>query len=156
MNATIGQLIGGGFGILAFLALFIEFTPIKWNPLSDILGWIGERTNKKLDGRITTLDTRMTTLENTVDDISTRQENAELKAEEREAVYCRIRVLRFSDEIRRGLKHSQESFDQTLLDITTYKKYCNTHPDFENEKAVHACERVKKEYDRCMDEDDFL
>ena len=156
MNATIGQLIGSGFGVLAFLALFIEFTPIKWNPLSSILGWIGERTNQKLDGRMTTLDNRITDLETKVDEVSTRQEQTEAKAEEREAVYCRIRVLRFSDEIRRGLKHSLESFDQTLSDVTTYEQYCKNHPDFENQKAVRACERVKKEYDRCMDEDDFL
>jgi TolA-binding protein len=160
LNATVGQLVGGSIGILFLVSLFIEITPIKWNPISSFLGWIGRHTNRELDEHIKRtnkeLDCRIDKLEEKVEEISKRQEKDEAKSEEQEAINSRIRILRFSDEIRRGLKHSQESFDQTLLDVTTYKQYCDTHPKFENEKAVHACERVKKEYDRCMDEDDFL
>ena len=160
LNATIGQLVGGGIGILFLISLFIEITPIKWNPISSFLRWLGRHMNKELDEHIRRtnkeLDDRIDRLEEKVEEISNKQEKTDAKAAEQEAINCRIRILRFSDEIRRGLKHSQESFDQTLLDVTTYEKYCKEHPDFENQKAVRACERVKKEYDRCMDEDDFL
>ncbi len=149
MNATIGQLIGGGFGIVAFILMFIEFTPIKVNPISAILGWVGQRTNKELNGRLTTM-------ESTVEEISLRQKDIEEKAQEREAINARIRILRFSDEIRRGLKHSQESLDQALSDVTTYEHYCDDHPKFENQKAVGACEHIKKEHARCLAENDFL
>jgi hypothetical protein len=149
MNATIGQLIGGGFGFIFFFSLFVEFTPIKWNPISDFLKWVGQRTNKGLNDRLEVLEDKM-------EEISDRQEKNEEKMLEQEAINCRIRILRFSDEIRRGVRHSQESFDQTLSDITKYKKYCNDHPDFENEKTVVASERIKKAYDKCMDDNDFL
>ena len=156
MNATVGQLIGGGIGAIAVLSALIEFVPIKLNPISDFLNWVGKRTNKELDGRIKELDGRIEDLEGKVSHISSKQESIGASMLEQDAINCRIRILRFSDEIRRGVRHSQESFDQTLSDITKYKKYCEEHPDFENEKTVMANERIKKAYDKCMDDNDFL
>ena len=149
MNATVGQLIGGGLGITALISLFIEFTPIKLNPVSAFLNWIGRRTNRELFDRIDEL-------ENKVDEIQEQQEKAEKVASEREAVNCRIRILQFSDELRRGIRHSQESFDQALDDIDVYEKYCALHPEFKNNKTISAKERIKAAYDKCMDQDDFL
>jgi hypothetical protein len=149
MNATIGQLIGGGLGILFAISMFIEITPIKINPISDFLNWIGQRTNKELIARITEL-------ENKVSEISDKQERNEAKLEEQEAINCRIRILRFSDEIRRNIKHSQESFDQTLSDITKYEQYCKDHPEFENKKTVLANKRIQDAYDKCVSDNDFL
>ena len=149
MNATVGQLIGGGIGVIAILSLFIEFTPIKLNPLSDLLNWIGKRTNKDITERIEKL-------EDQVGEISQRQEESEAEDLKREAINARIRILRFSDEIRRGLKHSQESFDQTLSDITKYEQYCKDHPEFENKKTVLANKRIAEAYDKCVEDNDFL
>lgn len=149
MNATVGQLIGGGLGIIAILSVFIEFTPIKLNPVSAFLNWIGRRTNRELFEKIGDL-------ENKVDEIQSRQEAAEAIEEEREAVNCRIRILSFSDELRRNIRHSQESFDQVLSDIDNYEKYCDAHPNFKNNKTVTAKERIKAAYEGCMDQNDFL
>ena len=149
MNATIGQLIGGGFGVIAIISLFIEFTPIKLNPVSAFLNWIGRRTNRELFDRIDGLEDK-------VDGIQEQQEKAEKVAAEREAVNCRIRILQFSDELRRGIKHSQESFDQALSDVDTYEEYCSLHPEFKNNKTVTAKERIKLAYEACLDQNDFL
>lgn len=149
MNATVGQLVGGGLGIIAFLSLFIEISPIKLNPISAILNWIGQRTNKELYDKVDELEKK-------VDEIQSRQEDAEALEEEREAVNCRIRILQFSDELRRHIRHSQESFDQVLSDIDNYEKYCDSHPKFKNNKTINAKERIKAAYDGCMDQNDFL
>lgn len=149
MNATVGQLIGSGFGILTFILLFIEFTPIKVNPISSVLRWIGERTNKELDVRIDKM-------ENKVEEIYQRQTEAEEEYQKREAINARIRILRFGDEVRRKMKHSQESFDQVLSDIDTYEKYCKDHPKFENKKTVRTSKLIVDTHDKCMLEDDFL
>ena len=149
MNATIGQLIGGGLSLIFALSMFIEITPIKINPISDLLSWIGKRTNKDIDNRLKTLEQK-------VEDISEKQEKNEAKMQEQEAINCRIRILRFSDEIRRNIKHSQESFDQTLSDITKYEQYCKDHPEFENKKTVLANKRISEAYDKCVSDNDFL
>ena len=135
MNATIGQLIGGGLGVIAFISVFIEITPIRFNPVSDFLHWLG----KKMTGD---LMERVAALEDTV--------------EEREAVSCRVRILRFSDELRRNLNHSQESFEQVIADIDYYEKYCIKHPDFKNNKTIVAKKRIIDVYEACLEQNNFL
>ena len=76
--------------------------------------------------------------------------------EEDRATTARVRILRFSDEMRRGEKHTKEMFDQTLQDIDRYKNYCDTHPNYENERAKAAIQHVKAVYQRCLDTNDFL
>lgn len=149
MNATVGQLIGGGLGIIAVLSIFIEFVPVKINPISDMLNWIGKRTNKGLIERVEDLETK-------VDEIKTSQDKMEAQVYEREAVNCRVRIVRFSDEIRRNLLHSQESFEQVLSDIDYYEKYCDIHPEFQNNKTVVAKKRIIDAYEIRLEQNDFL
>ena len=149
MNATVGQLIGGGLGIIAALSIFIEFVPVKINPISDLLNWIGKRTNKELFAEIEQLKTA-------IDDIDDKQCKLEDNFEEQNAINCRVRILRFSDEMRRHIKHSQESFDQVFEDIDVYEQHCATHPNFKNNKTITAKERIKAAYDGCMEQNDFL
>lgn len=149
MNATVGQLIGGGLSIIAALSIFIEFVPIKLNPVSAFLKWIGKRTNKELLDKIDDLEQK-------VDDVSKRQADAEAAADEREAISCRVRILRFSDELRRNVDHSQESFEQALADVDYYESYCAEHPDFKNNKTVVAKKRIVDSYELRLSQNDFL
>lgn len=149
LNATIGQLIGGGLGILAVLSVFIEFTPIKINPISAVLHWIGERTNVGLTEQFAQLERK-------VEKLSAKYEKIEAENEKREAISCRVRILRFADEIRRDVDHSQESFEQTLSDIDNYEKYCHEHPLFQNNKTIIANERIKAAYRNCLEKNSFL
>ena len=54
------------------------------------------------------------------------------------------------------MKHSQENFDQVLSDIDDYERYCNSHPEFKNNKTVAAKEKILKVYSERMDNNDFL
>lgn len=76
--------------------------------------------------------------------------------DETKAITARVRILRASDEILHKMKHSQEWFDQLNDDITYYETYCNTHPDFRNNKATHAIASINKVYAKCIEENDFL
>ena len=69
---------------------------------------------------------------------------------------CRTRILRFADELRRNVKHSEEFFNQILADISHYKNYCRTHPDYKNDKAVNAIAKIENVYQKCMEENSFL
>ena len=72
------------------------------------------------------------------------------------AYMWRYRILRFDDEIRHDEKHTKEHFDQILDDITQYEKYCVSHPDFPNNKAVFAIQNIKNVYRKCTEEGSFL
>lgn len=52
--------------------------------------------------------------------------------------------------------HTKEHFWNILGDITTYKNYCEQHPEFENDIAVHAMAHIERIYDHCLDENSFL
>ena len=79
------------------------------------------------------------------------------KADELERVrFARQRILRFNDEILCNQRHSKEHFDEILDDITTYEHYCNTHKEYENDKAVLAISTIREVYKECMKTHDFL
>lgn len=72
------------------------------------------------------------------------------------ATNARIRILSFSDEIRHNVKHSKESFDQMMQDIDTYKRYCDKHPEYRNNRAVMAITNIERVYSDCLKEHNFL
>ena len=76
--------------------------------------------------------------------------------EEERTNNARIRILCFSDEVRHGVRHSKESFDQVNLDIDTYHRYCNSHPEYKNNRAVMAIANIESVYAKCLRENDFL
>ena len=76
--------------------------------------------------------------------------------DERYIKQCRTRILRFNDEVIRGMHHTQEHFDDVLDDITSYNAYCDAHKEFKNEKAVMAIANVRRVYDECVRHNSFL
>lgn len=139
--------IGGG-GLLLILSL-IQIAPVKLNPWSSILGWLGKQINKDL---ISNMDSMRKDIKKLQDDVCTIQD----ESRENHAKDCRVRILRFSDEIYLGQNHSQEHFKQILGDITHYEKYCASHPEFENSIAVAAIQQIKESYNKRLREHDFL
>lgn len=77
--------------------------------------------------------------------------------EESKALDARRRILQISDELLHDdRRHSKEYFDQVLDDINKYKKYCDDHPKFENERAVASIANIRRIYDACLAKKDFL
>lgn len=64
------------------------------------------------------------------------------------AILARTHILRFADELHDGRYHSDESFRQQILDIDTYNKYCETHPQFANGLTRMASEYIREEYQK--------
>ena len=78
--------------------------------------------------------------------------------EKHRADMSRARILRFSDELRRGISHSEESFNNILEDIDNYISYCTKHESvYINSKANAAIRNIKTTHDKCIrGELDFL
>lgn len=74
---------------------------------------------------------------------------------ERSAIGCRIRILKFMDEIIEGWEHSKDSYNQIMQDITNYTKYCSEHPEFLNHQTDASIERIKKDYQHRLEINDF-
>ena len=142
VSLTLSQIIGSAAGIVVIISIFIEITPIKINPVSNFLKWLGKKINGEIIDRFDALEKKVT--------------NIESVNNERNAISCRVRILQFGDEVRRGTRHSKENFDQILSDIDEYERYCEAHPEFKNNKTVATKEKIIKVYSERMDNNDFL
>ena len=77
------------------------------------------------------------------------------KIDQRTAIGCRIRILKFMDEIIEGWEHSKDSYNQIMRDITDYLQYCDDHPQFLNHQTDATIERLKKDYEQRLATNDF-
>jgi hypothetical protein len=142
---TVKEIVYGSGGGLLILLTLLQIAPIKINPWSAVLEWLWKPVLSKME----TLERDMKTVKKEVDTI--RDENREIHAKD-----CRVRILRFADEIYLGQPHSHEHFKQILGDITHYEKYCDAHPEFENQIAVAAIAQIKETYGERLKKHDFL
>lgn len=134
-------LLGGG-GVLLVAMTLIQVAPIKVNPWSAIAKAIGRAINGEVIAK--------------VDQLERDLEAMKAAQEERDAISCRSRILHFGDETIHGVRHTKEHFDQILRDITSYERYCDDHPHFENNTTVLTSQRIKDIYEDCLAKADFL
>ena len=111
-----------GGGILFVLSIIIQIAPIKINPWSWLARCIGRAINKDVIEKVDEIDKKVIILEQ--------------KTDERNATLCRTHILRFGDEILHGVPHSYEHYQQIMIDIDTYEKYCGDHPNYKNKNLL--------------------
>lgn len=71
------------------------------------------------------------------------------------AVLARTHILRFSDELQNGVRHSSDYFRQQMDDIGTYNRYCSGHPDFANGYTLAAAKYISNTYDHLLEKGEF-
>lgn len=141
---TYAEIWKGAVAVAAAIGLptLVQISPIKLYPWS----WLGGKIRGSL---FKDINARMDQLQKSIDEHIA-------KDAERDAKACRLRILRYNDEIIQGQRHTREHFNEILDDITAYEKYCDQHPCFENSKAVLAIENVKRVYRKCVQDNSFL
>lgn len=90
-----------------------------------------------------------------VNELSKKIDNLEEKIDLNKAESNRARILRFNGEIKRGLRHDEEEFNDCLGAIDSYENYCKSHPEYPNSKAVMAIANIKRVYEKAYSENDF-
>lgn len=129
-------------GAVVLLMTLIQITPIKINPWS----WIGRGIGRAVNGEV---------LEK-VETLTRDVQKNKADDDEQWASLSRTHILRFGDEILHGASHSKEHFNQILLDISKYEQYCETHPQYRNDVAGATINQIKRTYQKCLDENNFL
>ena len=54
------------------------------------------------------------------------------------------------------IPHTREEFIEVLTEIDYYERFCATHPDYKNNRAVHAIDNIGRVYNERMKEHDFI
>lgn len=139
---TIGEISAFSGGVILIILTLIQISPIKIDPWT----WIGRAIGRAINGEVLSK----------VDALSKDVKDNKDDDDERWASLSRSHILSFGDEILHGVNHSKERFDQILLDISKYEKYCNGHPDYLNNIANETIKLIKKTYQKCLEENSFL
>ena len=132
IETVVAFVLGGGF--LSFVQWLIQRHDTRHDEIKDLKEYVVQM-EKRLSEKIGSIES---------------------KADERNAINSRVRILRFSDEVQRGVKHSKDSFDQCMTDIDDYEEYCDAHPDFKNNQTVTTVRYLKKMYAERLEKHDFL
>lgn len=74
---------------------------------------------------------------------------------ERSAISCRVRIIKFMDEILEGWSHSHDSYVQVMQDITNYLRYCAEHPEFKNHQTEATIAHIQADYQERLEKNDF-
>lgn len=104
-----------------------------------------DKTNERLDA----FDSKLDKLTEMIED--DRKQRRRDRADD-----ARLRILDASDEVLHCVPHSKEWWDRVNDDVTGYNQYCATHPEYQNNKAVHAIENLDKEYSKKLETNNFL
>ena len=131
-----------GSGVAILIMTIIQISPIKINPWS----WIGRCIGRAVNGEV------LEKVETLTRDVKRDKDDDD----EQWASLSRTHILRFGDEILHGVSHSKEHFNQVLLDISKYEQYCESHPQYINNIATATIQQIKKTYQKCLDENNFL
>lgn len=136
------EILAVPMGVLLLVMTVIEVAPIRCDPWGCVLAWLGRAINGEVLRRVELLSDKVQEL------------GAEIKRQQAES--CQARIIRFGDELLHDTLHSKEHFDQILLDISVYERYCSSDPSFANSVVVMTGTRIKEVYAECLERHSFL
>lgn len=139
---SIQEILASSGGAIIILMTLVQISPIKINPWSAIMRAIGKALNGDVIDKLDKVESRL--------DGHIRMDD------ERNADLHRAYILRFNTELLRDIRHTEEDFNEILYNIDCYEQYCDEHPNYQNNRAVHAIRNINRVYDECMKNHDFL
>ncbi len=146
---TLAELLGWGGGGLFLLLTLVQVAPVKLNPWSALAGLIGRAVNREVLGKLDSLGRAQAENRQRLDE--------HIRADdERDADAHRARILHFNNELLRSIPHTKEEFVEILSSIDVYERYCQDHPEYRNNRAIHAIANIGRVYDDRLRNHDFL
>ena len=159
------------WGLVIFAAsILIEVTPLKINPWSSLIKWIGknfnDKLNKSIDSKVDALGEKLSEkdreLSKKIDDISEKVDTLNnsfrqhiTESERKNLQDTRRDILDYCNSCMNGRKHTKEEFDFVISECDYYEKYIQDH-DLKNGVIEAAIREIRRLYDKCIQEHSFL
>ena len=90
-----------------------------------------------------------------VDELLEKFNALDYKVDCNKADDCRRIILNFNGEIKRGIHHDEDQFNEIIRLIDKYETFCRDNPNYPNNKAVIAIENIKNVYKKAYSKNDF-
>ncbi len=145
---TIGEIIGDSVAIVFILTSLIEITPIKWNPLTSILAWLGNRINVNLSKKVEGLS-------DSVKDQAKKVDALDKKIDMNEIDHIRWEILNFSNSCRHGQQHTKDEFEHIINLHQKYGEILDSR-HMSNGLITLEYEYIEDIYRRRLEQNDFL
>ena len=140
-SMTAGELAGNATLLLVVLSAFVEITPIKINPITDFLRWLGNKFNGPVLEKLNAQDEAMVEIRDVVDD--------------NEIDRIRWEILDFSNSCRQGKKHTLDEFVHIIELNEKYHKILDRR-ELTNGRIDLEYSFIVKIYEECQEKDSFL
>lgn len=133
----------GGFYALIFISasILFEITPVKINPVSMFLKWLGEKLNEETRKSISNLEEKVDLL---------WEESDETRVEQ-----IRWEILDFANSCRHKRKHTKDEFTHILQQHGKYEELIKKR-NIENGVIDEEYKYIVELYNRCCHENSFL
>lgn len=138
-----------GWIFLGIITFVEKFGPKDKKPWTALFTFIGKLITKEFSESQKALVDR-------VDVLSDKIEAVAESVEETRAIAARVRILRFGDELLEGRLHSKDTFDQALLDIDNYERYCKSHENFKNHITEETVAFIQEKYREQLRNNTFI
>lgn len=134
-------------GVVLKIALAILGSTAVWQTVT----WFVDRYDKRKTSK-EDIFKEVEKVNEEVKKIGGKVDSLALKVDENQAILSRTHILRFSDEIRNGVTHSNDYWRQQMQDCDTYERFCQEHPDFKNNYTDLANRYIKDTYEELLKE----
>lgn len=142
---TILDIVKGNQGLIVIgvtiLSIFVEISPIKINPLSTLLRWIGDALNKDTREQLSSISVKL-------GDVSDRIDKIEIND-------MRSTILDFSNSCMNERKHTKEEFEH-IIDLHTQYEDTISKKNMRNGRVDLAFKYISELYTKCLNENSFL
>ena len=135
--------------ILVVLSTLVEVSKIKINPWSSLAKAIGRAINADVLQDLSKVKQELEETKTALD------RHIEMD-DKRNADMHRANILQFNTALLRNIQHTKEDFSEIMYNIDCYERYCREHPNYQNNRAVHAIANIKRVYADLMKTRNFL
>ena len=127
--------------LFLIFSIFFQISPIKWNPISSFVKWIGKALTSSLDDKIDDIAT-------SVDEL---RENVNINEKDR----IRWEILDFANSCRNGRNHSHDEFKHI---VELHDKYKALLEETGDKNGVFDTEykQIQALYEERLQKNDFL
>lgn len=140
MDGQIVEYIKYGVYLLFGSGIIFEVAPIKFSPISMILGWLGKKLNRDMKTDIDKLQEEILSVK------------GDLQSHKIES--WRRNILDFADALMRGEAKSKENYCNIISLHDSYVEYLNKY-NLDNGQVTLAFEYITSCYQECMKNNSF-
>jgi len=155
MEVDVQNLVSGIIALGVAMSVFVEITPIKINPVSSLLKFIGTNINAELKTEISDLKAEISDVKSQVELTNGTVHKVDTKVDDNEIDRIRWEILDFANSCRNKRKHTREEFLHIMALNAKYHSILDERGK-KNGQIDIEYEYIEGLYKKCLENNSFL